>query len=661
MSWNRFFGQFQKDLKLWGFGVGYFSLYRLLFIFLFRRKMADGTGALDVLAACLNGVRFDSVVMTAFALATFLFLSVPTGFIDIGRVADRVRFGLAVAFFSVTTILCRVAIGFFEEYDDNFNHWIYGLWYDDAGAIFKTVGSQYSVVVSVIAVGVVIVGCVLALRRWLRRPIVGEDVYARRLGTLPRRIGVTVAIVPFLVIGVRGSLGRRPMQLKDAAITKDAFLNKAVVNPYPALRYAFQQHRFLSAAHGVEAFLPGGDVRAAARLLFGGKDAPADLDAYMLTRAKGRGGSDAKPRHVFAIFVESYDAWPLLDKYASLGVAGEMKRLARDGLHVKRFLPSSPGTMSIGVIITGLPDVGVHVNYRSSGKGPYPTAIAPIMKRLGYRTRFFYGGYLSWQRIGDFAREQGFDEVYGGAHMGSYAATNEWGVDDEYTFEFARKTVADDPPSFNLILTTTNHPPYDVDVRAKGFPLGEVPEDMKPFFDGTVDLNTLGHLWYADRYVGGFVDDMTRKLTRPVFALTGDHFSRRFLNARPTFFERSAVPFVLYGPEVLRGLTLPAGAAGSHVDIAATLIELSAPEGFEYHAAGKSVLDPGARRLGIGSGTAVGPGFMVDVGAGALHPIPEEDPPAEAPDIAEIARLHGALHAVGWWRIMKGKELPGAP
>ncbi|MHC4507321.1 MAG: LTA synthase family protein, partial [Planctomycetota bacterium] len=428
-------------------------------------------------------------------------------------------------------------------------------------------------------------GCVLALRRWLRRPIVREEVYAPRLGTLPRRVGVTVAIVSFLVIGVRGSLGRRPMQLKDAAITRDAFLNKAVVNPYPALRYAFQQHRFLTAAHGVEAYLPGGDVRAAARLLFGKKDAPADLDGFMLARAKGPVGPGARPRHIFAIFVESYDAWPLLDKYSSLGLAGEMKRLARDGLHVKRFLPSSVGTMSIGVIITGLPDAGVHVNYRNSGDAPYPTAIAPIMKRLGYRTRLFYGGYLSWQRIGDFAREQGFDEVYGGAHMGSYGVTNEWGVDDE----------------------------YDVDVRAKGFPLREVPEDVKASFDGTVDLNTLGHLWYADRCVGGFVDDMTRKLTRPVFALTGDHFSRRFLNARPDFFERSAVPLVLYGPEVLQGLALPAGAAGSHVDIAPTLIELSAPQGFEYHAAGRSVLDPGTRGLGVGSGTAVGPGFMVDV------------------------------------------------
>ena len=198
-------------------------------------------------------------------------------------------------------------------------------------------------------------------------------------------------------------------------------------------------------------------------------------------------------------------------------------------------------------------------------------------------------------------------------------------------------------------------------MRAKGVTLGEVPEDMRPFFDGTVDLNTLGHLWYADRCVGGFVDEMTRKLTRPVFALTGDHFSRRFINARPTLFERSAVPLVLYGPEVLQGITLPPGAAGSHVDIAPTLVELSAPEGFEYHAAGKSVLDPGSRRLGLGCGKAIGPGFMVDVRAREFHPIPGEDPPTEAPDLRRIKRLHGALHAVGWWRIMHGKELPGEP
>jgi CTP synthase len=52
-------------------------------------------------------------------------------------------------------------------------------------------------------------------------------------------------------------------------------------------------------------------------------------------------------------------------------------------------------------------------------------------KRLGYRTRLFYGGYLSWQRFGIFARDQGADEVYGvpeesERHRHRYEVTNSY-------------------------------------------------------------------------------------------------------------------------------------------------------------------------------------------------------------------------------------------
>jgi hypothetical protein len=86
--------------------------------------------------------------------------------------------------------------------------------------------------------------------------------------------------------------------------------------------------------------------------------------------------------------------------------------LGSEGIYTDAFLSAGDGTMpSLSTLISGLPEVGVHVNYQPAAKQPFPTATAPIFKRLGYRTRFFYSGYLSWQRLGDFCREQGFDEV----------------------------------------------------------------------------------------------------------------------------------------------------------------------------------------------------------------------------------------------------------
>ena len=77
---------------------------------------------------------------------------------------------------------------------------------------------------------------------------------------------------------------------------------------------------------------------------------------------------------------------------------------------------------------------------------------------------------------------------------------------------------------------------------------------------------------------------MENRVPLPLFVITGDHYGRRFINSQPTFFEKTTVPLVLYGKEVLEGITLPDNVAGSHIDIIPTLVELTAPEGFFYHA-----------------------------------------------------------------------------
>ncbi|MCX7806731.1 MAG: sulfatase-like hydrolase/transferase, partial [Planctomycetota bacterium] len=244
-----------------------------------------------------------------------------------------------------------------------------------------------------------------------------------------------MAAAAFLIEAVRGSPGRRPVQRKDAAVTDDEFLNKNVLNPYKALQYTISVHLKLARASGIHVHLPDGDVRAAARRYFG-EDAvgKGDLDRCMERVSRG---ARNPPRHVFLLVLEGYSGWPLMEKYASLGIAEEMKRLSRSGLLLTRFLPASSGTMtSLATILTGLAEHGVPICYQESARKPFPSSMAPIFKRLGYRTRFFYAGYLSWQRIGDFVKDQGFEEVYGGGDIGEWYRGNEWGVTDEELLDF---------------------------------------------------------------------------------------------------------------------------------------------------------------------------------------------------------------------------------
>ena len=656
--WMRFFLQSRKDAKLWLSCVLFLSLFRVALILLFRERMGHDTRAWDILAAAAYGMRYDSMVAAYAVLLPFL-LSIGCLFADLQALADRVRAAMGTLFLVGSSILFVVTVGYFREFDDQFNHFVFGFLYDDTTAILTTIWKEFHPLRNFSVMALLLVPVLFAKKRFVDGGTVPEESVPRHRIPPSLRIAITLLTILLFAFAIRGSFGRRPAQRKDAGVTRDEFLNKTILNPHLSLRYAISDHRELADTKGLATFLPDGDVGAAARYLFKRDESFPDLDLYMRKTAKGP--VNAPARQIFLIVMESYDAWPLLEKYRSLRLSEGLAGLAAQGLSVGSFLSASSGTMtSLAPIITGLADAGLHTSLQKSARKPYRSSVPETFHRLGYKTRFFYGGKIKWQRIDEFTKAQGFREVYGASHMGKVFSGNEWGVDDEYLFDFVANTVTDDEKSFNLILTTSYHPPYDIDVYARGYPVRKVPDDLKDLFDpGTVDLSTLGHLWYADRELAGFVRKMEGKLTAPLFAVTGDHYGRKFINSRPDFFERSAVPFVLYGREVLAGIPLPEGAAGSHIDIGPTLIERAAPRGFVYYSLGEDLLAPRKPSVGVGRGKVVGPGFIADVaGSRTVYPAPGAGNPGVLPPIEELAKRHNAVHGLSWWIIRNGPALP---
>ena len=655
-GWNRFIVQWQKDLKLWLFFIALFLLFRCAFVVFFRQQIDASSPYRDIAAALLNGLRFDSVITTYLLAIPFLF-SIISGFAGTVHLADKVREIFGTFGVVLSTMACVATFSYFKEFGDQFDHFIFGLIYDDLRATVITIWKEYHVIPNAIGTALIAFAAVKIMRRLIQNPFLSAPSLDRLTPGLVHKILAVILVAALFVAGVRGSAGRRPVELKDAAITKDEFLNKSVLNPFMALVYAVEQQREVTKVKGFKVFLPDGDIRKAAETFFSTNESYGDLDRYMLRYAKGT--NHKTPRHIFLIVGEGYSAWPLMEKYRSLGLAEGVRRLSQNGLRVDRFVPGSGGTMSsLGVVITGLPEAGVNPNYQKSARTAYPTSIANIFRQLGYRTRFFYGGYLSWQKVGDFCRWQGFDEIYGGGHIGSWASSNEWGVNDDYLFEFVLKTVNDDRPSFNMILTTTNHPPYDIDVRAKGFKLREIPAGLKNVLAADINFIELGHYWFADRCIEDFALNVEKKLKLPLVVITGDHAWRKKIIKRPDLYEKSAVPLVFCGRDVLDGVALPPEVSGSHLDVGATLVELAAPRGFPYHALGKNLSNPDQRPLGIGGNVIIGPNFIFDMeGSRKVYPLPDYGLRGERPDVKQMVELYNDLHGIGWWRIMRGPML----
>ena len=566
----------------------------------------------------------------------------------------------------ISILIFGADLVFFSVYGDQFNQMIFGIAYDDTTAILITIWKEYHPLLFFsIAIPTIFANRWL-LRRWLKTSlrIPGLDL---RLSDKPMAIRGVIAVAIFLltVTVVRGgSLTGVPIELKHAFVVKDMFLNRTVINPLSAMRYAFKAKLQLEAGSALKQFWPDENIREALQYELKQRgETPGtgnNIDQLLTVTAPGYRGN--KPKHIFLLLMESHSGWTVMPAYRDFGFSPEFTSLAKDGIYFPNFMPAGSGTIgSLSALVTGMPDTEMNINYEPSSQQPYPSALAENMKRLGYTTRFFYGGYISWQRLDAFTHNQGFDELYGGGAMSAGTHTNEWGVDDHYLFDYVLKTVEEnaDKPSFNFILSTSNHPPYDLDLAALGYPQNNkpLPAPLVPTKDNTVRV--LGHLWYADQQAGRFVRKAARELDHAVFAITGDHTAR--LNIKfpdDGVVEHNAVPFILYGPQVLPESGVMSATAGAHMDIPSTLIELAADKGYRYTAYGHNLLTKTSPSYGFGHSYIIGENFIVNDSPNyQIFSLSQGQAPKTLPQMTDEVTRFAALKALTWYRVRKGPNL----
>ena len=151
----------------------------------------------------------------------------------------------------------------------------------------------------------------------------------------------------------------------------------------------------------------------------------------------------------------------------------------------------------------------------------------------------------------------------------------------------------EEPPTIHFVMTTTNHPPYNLDLKAEGFNYEKTLAELKklPNVPNAEDLAvTLGHYWYMDKVITKFIRSVTEKYPDSLFVVTGDHAVRTDPSTHPTIFEHQSVPFVMYGAGINEKI-LPPDAVGGHTSIVPTIIELIAPEGFQYYSISPSLFN----------------------------------------------------------------------
>ena len=654
-SWQAFSSVAIKGLKVFLFYLAVLSFCRAFFIFWMHDYMAAATGSADIALALWRGMRLS--FQTAGGLA--LFSLVPAALArllhaPLENLAWRVTSALSL---TVLSILYAASFPYYRQYHTGFHQLIFNTVNEDVYALFISLVQEFYLPVRL--AGALLLAFLLYRALCLLLACDFSALAERLLPwrSLRRALFLLILALVALLSAFGGSLRwQDAVNWENAGVTNDAFLNEAILDNFQALYRAYVLNSRFLACNGLDFTVE--EIERLAALHAGRPADTRDLDVYLTREAEG--AQIEKPRHIFLIISESYANWPLLEKYASLHIADPTKELlnAADTVYCDTFLPNGSSTVSaVTGVVTGFADANLYLTTMpESFAAPYPTAIAPTFARLGYHTDFWYAGPATWERIEPFCRAQGFEQFYSRGDFSSDEGSV-WGVDDEVLYGEVLSRIDPEQPGLHVLLNVSNHSPYTVDLAAKGFPAEEVRAALPQEAQGDdALLKELGHYWYATQELAAFLRAAKEKFPEALFVIVGDHADRYNIEKTPSLYERYAIPFILTGHGVKKGLLDPE-AAGSQIDIAPTLIELIAPRGFRYEAVGRSLTR--GNRQGVNYGFWITHSAIGRTDTVPLVAEPIKDRPA-ALDEEAMQDYINAVRALSWWRPKYGPMLDEA-
>ena len=653
-----------RGLKVFLYYLSVLSLCRLIFCLVLHEYWGPDTGWQDLLQTLWLGSRLS--IQTAGVLA--LFTAVPAGLINIlsrlwGRRLESLLSGIVLA---ITSILFVASFPYYGQFHSRFHQLLFNAGNDDMYALFVSLVQEFNLPLRL--TGALLLA--FCLWRGLKYFLAWRDTSPRStysLYTKPSRgksiaKGIVMALVLYVLgrlIVFGGSWGwETALEWENVGVTKDSFMNEAILDDYQAIYRGYRMNNRMLACNGLN--FTAEQIQQLAGELAGRSADSNNLDDYL--RREAQGAQVAKPKQIFLIVSESYANWPLLDKYSQLHIADGMKGIiaGEDTDYCNAMLPNGASTISAMTgVTTGLADANLYLTTMpESFKQPYVTAIAPQMEKLGYTTNFWYAGPATWERIGAFTEAQGFQHFYGRGDMPEEAEGSVWGCDDEYLYAQVLQRVSPDTSSFNVILNVSNHSPYTVDVAAKGFDADKLRQALPP--EAAKDdwlVNELGHYWYADRELAGFVKNLKAKYPDCLVLIVGDHADRYNIDKQPSMYERYVVPFVVTGAGVHKGTLLP-DSAGSQIDIGPTIIEMVAPKGFAYYAIGSSLTR--SNRQGVNYGFWITRDFMGEADRIPLEPVQIEGSQGRSINESALQHYIDAVRSISWWRPKYGPVLDEA-
>ncbi len=389
-----------------------------------------------------------------------------------------------------------------------------------------------------------------------------------------------------IFLGARSSLGHRPANLSTASFSQNHFHNELALNSTYTLLYAAYRR-----THETDTALDYGSLPVERIFELTKAQRPTPASGY-LPLPDGRASTmhrqdpavtrDGPPPNVVIILLESFGA-EYTSRYSPGGLTPNFDRLAQEGITFDRMFATGTRTSrGIEAIMSSFfPTPARAVLKLGLAQRNFYT-VAEMFRREGYSTHFVYGGEANFDEMKSFFVGNGVEHIWDQAVVQKPShAVGVWGIHDEDLFLEGHEVFnrQKDQPFFGLILSTSNHTPFD-------YPEGRI--EPNPDFPADSPENAIK---YADYALGKFFEKAKASpyFQNTIFLVVADHGTRVSGDQLIPIF-KFHIPATIVGPPHLVKPQV-VNTLASQVDLMPTILGLTG-KSWTHPMMGRDLLAP---------------------------------------------------------------------
>ncbi|MCG3654406.1 LTA synthase family protein [Aliarcobacter butzleri] len=328
------------------------------------------------------------------------------------------------------------------------------------------------------------------------------------------RILILAPILLVLFLGIRSSLGHRPVNISDALYSENRVINEITKNSLHSLGYAYYSNK--KAENNISKYgkIDIKEAYKVASLAIGIDYKDEKKPFYREVKSK----LASKKQKNLVIFIQESMGAQFTGFIGKQNFTPNLDNLARDYLSFTNLY--SNGTRSVrglAALTSGtLPINGVEVIKRNKSQEGYFT-VASLLKPYGYKSSFIYGGEARFDNMKGWYLGNGFDEVIEQKDFTNPIFTSTWGVSDEDLVIKANekfKSYYENKEKFvSVMFSSSNHMPFEL-------------PDRKIEFEKNIPKTSVENaIKYADFAIGKFFELAKKEdyFKDTVFVVIADH------------------------------------------------------------------------------------------------------------------------------------------